>query len=275
MTVTLWEHMAGARQLDLSHPYRVGMPQSPNQPPYRMVIERRHGDMVRADGGSAANEMVVLGGHVGTHIDALAHVSQDGLLYGGVEASGITSHRGFARLGADDVPIVAGRAVLLDVTAVHDVHVLPAGYEITVDDLEQARDRAGVELLAGDVALLGTGWSRHWSDVGVFTGLRDGVPGPGIEAARWLAARRPRIVGSESIAFEQIKAGQGHGLLPVHRIMLVENGINIMETMNLTGLIAAGATEFAIVLAGLRFAGATGSPVRPVALLPGSAAASS
>lgn len=275
MTVTLWEHLAGARQLDLSHPYRVGMPQSPNHLPYRMVIERRHGDMVRSDGGSAANEMVVLGGHVGNHIDALAHVSQDGLLYGGVEATGITSYRGFERLGADDVPIVAGRAVLLDVTAVHQVHVLPAGYEITVDDLEQARGRAGVELLAGDVALLGTGWSRHWSDVGVFTGQRDGVPGPGVEAARWLAARRPRIVGSESIAFEQTKAGQGHALLPVHRIMLVENGINIMETMNLTGLIAAGATEFAVVLAGLRFAGATGSPVRPVALLPGSAAASS
>ena len=33
----------------------------------------------------------------------------------------------------------AGRAVLLDITSVHQTQVLPAGYEITVDDLEAAQ----------------------------------------------------------------------------------------------------------------------------------------
>ena len=51
--------LADSRTVDLSHTYEVGMPQSPNHPPYRMLLERRHGDMVRADGGSAANELIV------------------------------------------------------------------------------------------------------------------------------------------------------------------------------------------------------------------------
>ena len=61
------------------------MPVSPNHPAFEMAMIRRHGDVVRPDGGSAANEMIVLGGHVGTHIDAVGHVSHDGLLHGGVK----------------------------------------------------------------------------------------------------------------------------------------------------------------------------------------------
>jgi kynurenine formamidase len=264
----LWEQLAAARQLDLSHPYRVGMPQSPNHPPYRMVIERRHGDMVRVDGGSAANELLVLGGHVGTHIDALAHVSQDGRVYGGIEASSIQSHKGFSRLGVDDFPPFAGRGVLLDVSAVHGVECLPAGYEITPDDLTTAQQRADVELRPDDVILIGTGWSRNWSQPQTFIGSELGVPGPGRPAGLWLAEHRPRIVGSESIAFEVIPAGKGHAELPVHGLLLVQRGIHIMETMNLTELIELGSAEFGLVLAGLNFAGATGSPVRPLAFLP-------
>jgi kynurenine formamidase len=64
----------GVRIFDLGRPMEVGMPQSPNHPQFRIALARRHGDSVRADGGSAANELIVTGGHVGTHIDALSHV---------------------------------------------------------------------------------------------------------------------------------------------------------------------------------------------------------
>src|SRR5664279_1988291 len=77
---------AGATFYDLAQQYRVGMPQSPNHPQFSHSLPRRHGDMVRSDGGSAANDLLVMGTHVGTHIDALAHVSHDGLLHGGMDA---------------------------------------------------------------------------------------------------------------------------------------------------------------------------------------------
>lgn len=76
----------GLRTVDLGRQLRVGMPQSPNHPQFWHTLPRRHGDMVRADGGSAANDMITTGTHVGTHIDALAHVSQDGKLHGGADA---------------------------------------------------------------------------------------------------------------------------------------------------------------------------------------------
>lgn len=264
----LWDLAAEARAFDLAHPYRTGMPQSPNHPPFRMVMERRHGDMVREDGGSAANEFLTLGGHVGTHVDALAHVSQDGLLHGGIRATDVQSHKGFSRLGADEFRPFVGRGVLLDVAGAHGVPVLPAGYEITVADLQSAQERADVAIRPGDAVLIGSGWSRRWAETAAFVGQTDGVPGPGEQAGEWLAARQPRVVGAESIAFEHIPAGKGHARLPVHRLMLVEHGINIVETMNLAELTDSGSVEFLLVLAGLNLAGATGSPVRPLALVP-------
>ena len=64
----------GVQVLDLGRPMFVGMPQSPNHPAFSHTLTRRHGDYVRADGGSASNDLIVTGTHVGTHIDALAHV---------------------------------------------------------------------------------------------------------------------------------------------------------------------------------------------------------
>jgi kynurenine formamidase len=257
-----------SRVIDLSHAYEVGMPQSSNHPPFRMTLERRHGDMIRPDGGSAANELLVLGGHVGTHIDALVHVSQDGRLFGGltpVEAG--QRERGFARLGIDEFAPYVGRGVLLDVAATLSVACLPPGYEVTATDLRAAQERANVAISPGDVVLIGTGWATHWKDPAIFGGQASGAPGPGIDAARWLASLAPRAVGAETIAFEQIPASRGHSLLPVHRIMLVEHGINIVEAMDLTELRQVGVAEFVLVLNPLKIKGATGAPVRPLAIV--------
>ncbi|WP_031169006.1 cyclase family protein [Streptosporangium roseum] len=260
-----WEALSGARVIDLAQPMRTGMPQSPNHPPFRMVLERRHGDLIREDGGSAANEIIVTGGHVGTHVDALAHVSQDGFLYGGLASETVQSHQGFSALGIDAFSPYLGRVVLLDVAAVHGVATLPAGYEITPRDLDQAA--AGLHFEPDEAILIGTGWSRHWPNPAVFTGQSGGAPGPGEAAARWLAERRPRLVGGETIAFEHIAPARGHAALPVHRVLLMEEGINIVETMRLHEVLDTAAREFLLVVNPLPLVGATGAPVRPLAVL--------
>lgn len=261
------QRIAEARVVDLAHPLERGMPVSPNHPAFEIAMMRRHGDVVRPDGGSAANEMITLGGHVGTHIDALGHVSQDGLLHGGVKASGVQTNRGLAVLGIDTVEPIVGRGVLLDVAALHGVGCLPPAYEVTVDDLEAAEQEGGVEVREGDSVLIRTGWARHWAEPDVFRGQVYGAPGPGADAGRWLAERRVRLVGGETIAFEVIRPGAGHATLPVHRLLLVEAGIHIIETMNLAGLAGAGSAEFVLVVAPLKIVGGTGSPVRPLALV--------
>jgi kynurenine formamidase len=258
----------GVRLIELGQPYFTGMPCSPNHPGFRMALIRRHGDMVRPDGGSASNEIIVTGGHVGTHVDALAHVSHDGLMYGGVDAAAAQTGGRFGQLGAEHTPALLTRGVLLDVAAAKGVDVLPAGYGVTPQDLADAADRAGVRPGQGDVALVRTGWARHFDDATTYLGQADGVPGPTTEAGQWLADAGVVATGADTTAYEQIPAGAGHRILPVHRILLVESGIHIIEHLNLEDASAAGLTEFTFVMAPLRIVGGTGSPVRPFAAVP-------
>jgi kynurenine formamidase len=244
------------------------MPVSPNHPGFKMALMRRHGDMVRADGGSAANEMIMIGGHTGTHVDALCHVSHQGRLFGGQDAYEAQRGGRFSALGVEQIPIVVGRGVLLDVAGLHGVDVLPPAHPITAGELEAAASRQGVDVRAGDAVLVRSGWALHWSDPERFLGHRDGVPGPDESAAEWLAGHRVRVTGAETIAYECIPAGQGDAFLPVHRLLLVEHGIHIIEGLNLTELAREAVFEFLFVLTPLKIVGATGSPVRPVAVVP-------
>ncbi|MEU8638977.1 cyclase family protein [Amycolatopsis sp. NPDC048633] len=255
----------GVRLIELGQPFFTDMPCSPNHPGFRMTLIRRHGDMRRPDGGSAANEIIVTGGHVGTHIDALSHVSHDGKLHGDVDAAEAQQGGVFRTHGAENLPGLLRRAVLLDVAAVHDVPTLEPGYGVTADDLDAAAKRAGTEPGAGDVALIRTGWARNFDNPTTYMGKETGVPGATTSAAEWLAARGVVATGADTTAYEQIPAGAGHAVLPVHRILLVESGIFIMEHLNLEAVAVEGVHEFAFVLAPLRIVGGTGSPVRPLA----------
>ncbi|MGH3315569.1 MAG: cyclase family protein [Nocardioidaceae bacterium] len=256
---------AGVRLVELGHPHFTGMPCSPNHPGFRMSLIRRHGDMVRPDGGSAANEMIVTGGHVGTHVDALSHVSHDGRLHGDVDAAEAQRGGRFSELGAENTPAMLTRGVLLDVAAVHGVDVLPAGYGVSTDDLRAAADKAGVEVGQGDVALVRTGWARLFDDPETYLGQAEGVPGPTPEAAEWLVESGVVATGADTTAYEQVKPGAGHSVLPVHRVLLVEAGVHIIEHLNLEQAAAEGLTQFVFMMAPLRIVGGTGSPVRPVA----------
>ncbi|MGI9667228.1 MAG: cyclase family protein [Acidimicrobiia bacterium] len=256
-----------ATVIDLAHPLERGIPVSPNHPGFEIAMMRRHGDMVRSDGGSAANEMFTLGGHVGTHIDALGHVSQDGRLYGGGDAAAASTNRGLSELGADTIPMIVTRGVMLDIAGVHGVETLDPGYEITVDDLNSAEELAGTSVQSGDAVLLRTGWSSHWDNTDTFRGQTGGAPGPGEPAAEWLLARDIMLAGGETIAFEVIRPGAGHATLPVHRRFLVDTGTYIVEVLNLDALAAAKAYVSLFILTPLKIVGGTGSPSRPIALV--------
>ncbi|WP_372734290.1 cyclase family protein [Nocardioides sp.] len=270
VSVALMDALTGGLEIhDLGRPLTVGMPQSPNHPAYWHALPRRHGDMVRADGGSAANDIITMGTHVGTHIDALSHVSQDGKLFGGLDAADALEGGRYLQLGAHTIEPMVRRGVLLDVPAMRGVQRLEAGEEITVADLEATLARQGTEIRPGDVVLVRSGWGQHFDsgDGDTFRGLTTGVPGVGEAGASWLAAQGIHATGADTIAYERLQPGAGHGLLPAHRVLLVESGIYIIETMDLEGIAAAGVHEFLFILSPLKLVGATGSPVRPLAVV--------
>lgn len=260
---------AGLEIYDLGRPLTIGMPQSPNHPPYWHTLPRRHGDHVRADGASAANDMITMGTHVGTHIDALAHVSQDGQLYGGCDmvAAGVGGR--YEELGAHTIAPIIRRGVLLDIPATLGLPDLAGGYEITPADLDATVERQSTRVGEGDVVLVRSGWGRKFADPDprAYVGHDSGVPGVSEAGASWLAERRVHAAGADTIAFERLAPGEGHATLPGHRVLLVENGIYIIEALDLEATAAAGVHEFLFVLSPLALYGATGSPVRPLAVV--------
>jgi len=258
---------AGIRTYDLSVPMETGMPQSPNHPQYRLAMPRRHGDVIRADGGSAANDLLVTGTHVGTHVDALGHVSHCGELHGGANAEEAQRGGRLSTHGVDSIEPMVTRGILLDVAAALGVESCEPGQEITIEDLDRTVEAQGTEPGPGDVILIRSGWGRRWGLDADYTGHTDGVPGVSEAGARWLAERGPVAVGADTIAFECLKPGAGHALLPAHRVLLVDAGINIIETLALEELAADAVMEFLFVMAPLHLVGATGSPVRPLAIV--------
>lgn len=257
---------------DLARPLYQGMSCSPNHPGFRLTLQRRHGDYLRSDGTSGSSELVVMGGHVGTHMDAFCHASKDGLLFGGVDAFDAQRGGRFSAHGIDTVPPLKGRGVLLDVAAAKGVDILPAGYGVTAADLEETAASQGTAVAGAKFVLVRTGWGLHFDTPAKFLGQGTGVPGITEDAAYWLADYDVLVVGGDTIALEQVPAdsGTGHRLMPVHRVLLVERGIHIIEVMDLDGLAVAHAYDFELLVAPLKFRGGTGAPVRPVAWIPAS-----
>jgi 2-methylcitrate dehydratase PrpD/kynurenine formamidase len=192
----LWEILEACRIYDLAQSLETSMPVSPNHPGFKMALIRRHGDMERADGSSASNEMMLLGGHTGTHIDALCHVSHRGQLFGGIEAAKAQKGGRFSELGVETIPPVLCRGVLLDIPRLKGVEVLSPEEPITAIDLQAAAQRQQIEIRPGDAVLVRSGWPEFWQDREVFLGARDGAPGPNAEAAKWLAEQQISLTGA-------------------------------------------------------------------------------
>lgn len=254
----------GIESIDLAQPLEIGMPVSPTHPAFQFALRQRHGDVPRTDGITGSHEMIVLGGHVGTHMDALCHVAVDGHMFGGTPVADALEGGRYRVHGIDQVPPLVRRGVLFDVPAARGVDCLGPGEAVGLADL---RGHGAVAPGPGDVVLIRTGWARYWSDSSTYLGDARGVPGLGLDAAVWLAERGVAAVGADTVALEHIPGGAGPPSLPVHRLLLAERGINLIEVMNLEALAARGVTEFLFVGAPLNVRGATGAPIRPLALI--------
>ena len=264
---SLLQLVEAAKAYDLGQPMEPGMPVSPNHPGFHMALVHRHGDMVLPDDISGATEILVMGGHVGTHIDALAHISHQGKLYGGLDAYEAQVGGRFQELGIDQAGVILCRGILLDVAKLHGVPVLASGTGIGAGDLRRAAHQAGVKPRRGDAILVRSGWAANWGDPTKYVGHESGVPGVDASGAELIARWGARVTGLDSMAYEQIPPQPGSPRLTVHRILLVEHGIYILENLNLDHLAEDQVYEFLFVASPLKLVGATGSPVRPIAVV--------
>jgi kynurenine formamidase len=259
---------------DLSHVIEMGAPRiAPTQTPYVMQagptsrgsIRRRRKMGATNDAGSNL-ERIELTTHVGTHIDALGHFTSGDRMHGGYSAEATVDDFGLLNLGIEHCPPMVTRGICLDVSGLDGGDHLAAGRAVTTGDLEAALRRAGLAVEAGDVVCLRTGWGRYFMvDNERYVA---GEPGIDLEAARWLAARDVVAIGADTMALEVLPGTrQPEVLMPVHQFLLAEAGVYIIENLALDGVLAAGATSFCFMLSAVKFKGATGSPVRPLAIV--------
>ena len=232
----------------------------------RFEVHTKRTSMNTGSNRRGSNEEIVVGeiGQVGTQFDAFPHQTIGSSLYNCLPLEENATRSGFTKLGVENVGALMTRGVLIDVAALKGVEMLPDTYEITVADLQQALERQKQALQPGDAIVIHTGWSRLWGkDNARYVKTN---PGIGVAAAEWLAKQDPMLVGADNWSVEVGPNPDPAVNLPIHQIMLVVNGIHLLENMRLGELAAARVHEFALVLQPLKIQGGTGSTVAPIAI---------
>jgi kynurenine formamidase len=153
---------------------------------------------------------------------------------------------------------------LIDVAALKGVDMLTDNYEITVQDLQQALASQNVTLQPGDAVIIHTGHGKLWGKDN--PRYSRGNPGIGIAAAEWLVRQNPMLLGADTAPVEVNPNPDAQLSLPIHQMMLVVNGIHLLENLKLDELAAKRVYEFAFVVEPLKIQGATGSSVAPIAI---------
>ncbi len=256
--------LGGGKIYDLSHPFHGGMPQYAFLPPFVFTQASQHGNKIFEGNITTASELMSLTCHIGTHIDALGHVAKEGKLFGGIDASKVQGgFEGLKALGMETVPPIIKIGILIDIATSKGVEVLPGGYAINERDLQQAVAAERVEILQDCLVFIRTGWATYWDNPGKYCDLREGIPGPDLNAAKWLAEYRIFGTGTDTGMYE-VQSGKPSVL--VHGLLLAEKGIYILENLNLEDLARDKTYTFTTIILSLKIRGATGCPVRPIAI---------
>ncbi len=248
--------------------YYEGMPVPGPMVPYTLTPRLRHGDLSNIAPASAAAEAITMAAHTGTHIDALCHIGeyQDGQvrLFAGKEQSVAAQEnvtfQGQSHLSIAEMPPIVTRGVLLDVAGYKQIDVLPDAYAITAEDIQGTLAAQGTLIKPGTAALVRTGFYKHLRDGNLV--YRDAIAGLGLEAAQLLHRQGMMLAGADNMTVEAFPP-YGH---PVHRYLLVHNGVTHLENLYLDELAARKVYEFLLIVTPLRLHGSTGSWVHPIAI---------
>ena len=243
------------------------LPIPPHRPGLMHFMGRDGGDYAagakRPGGFQFAEDTVIFPVHLGTHVDALCHAWCDDHLYNGFPGNSVRSTTRALRCGVEKMPPLVTRGVLLDIVRLRGAPA-PSGDTVGLEELQAASAQAGVTIREGDAVLIRTGWLE--SQAGAAPPDFNREPGIDVAGALWLAESGVAVVGADNFAVEAIPFPPGTAF-PVHQRLIRDYGIPLMEGLVLKPLGEAGAGAFLFAAMPLPIAGATGSPVAPVAIL--------
>jgi len=195
-------------------------------------------------------QLLVMPEHVGSHVDAPAHV-----------------HESLMHRTIDTFPVDAllrpGRKV--SATSLD----LQPGEQLTLGDFARLADEQGVQVHPGDIVLVEFGWDKHKdrSDGGTpaaASGSWWGGNAPGFaeDLCQWLAAAGPAAVGTDTAACDiavkdgRILSAYGHDTYFLPKDILILEGLRGLDRVP---------GEFFFMALPLRIQSGSGSPIRAVA----------
>jgi kynurenine formamidase len=200
---------------------------------------------------------------VGSQIDGLGHIGVEHVYYNGHKLAEFADPSGLKKLGAEKIPPIVARGVLLDMAAHFGTDIVKEGTAFNTKEIEEVAKKQGVEIRQGDVVLFHTGW------IGLI-GKDDkrynaGEPGLGVDGAKYLASKGVVAVGADTWGLEAVPF-ETKNIFEVHQVLLPMNGTYILENMNTGPLAADKAYEFLFVLGVPRITGAVQGIINPIAI---------
>jgi len=150
----------------------------------------------------------------------------------------------------------------------------PGAQGTQMDALGHFAGRVGRGSLPGDVLYIYTGWGDHWNGPSYYAM----GPGLGYDAARMLGEKGVALVALDNPFTDPANDGQLAGQagppegtpegLPfvIHHHNLTQSGVHNIQNANLAEMAADQVWESCTIILPLRSVGASGSPVRPIAI---------
>ncbi len=240
-----------ARILDLTQPLSETTPVLVLPEPFANTPHLSRRQLSRFDdaGPAWAWDVLELGEHTGTHLDAPIHwlTGRDG----------------------EDVASISPSRLVGPVRVIDRTEQVAAdpGYLLTAADLdEHEREHGPIE--PGSWIFFRTGWGVRAQDEAAFLNAGEHgpvTPGPDVSGARWLADH-PNVVGFgvETVGIDAGAAGGFDPAFPVHNFLLGAGRYGVTQLANLEALPVTGAL---LVVAPLKLVGGTGSPARVLAFV--------
>jgi kynurenine formamidase len=191
--------------------------------------------------------------HVGTHLDGLGHIGIKDCYYNQTPMGKYVTQNYLKKLGIENIKTFATRGVVLDVVRVFreagklkknpacKTDCLDGGTVVTEADLQAALKLYGVTLREGDAVFIHTGWGDLFSQFPAQNATYNATePGISKSAGAWLADQKVVLVAADTWAVEVEPSEDKDEAFPVHKHLLADSGIHIVENAR-TDLIAAEA----------------------------------
>ncbi|MCL4332034.1 MAG: cyclase family protein [Candidatus Thermoplasmatota archaeon] len=204
--------------------------------------------------------------HSGTHLDSLNHISRGGRFYNGVDAIGGNGPKGTIRLGIESTPAIVTRGILFNGCKARGVDLIESG-PIEAKEVDNYFRDMNINVEPGDALLIYTGVSRLWDQKERFMEFYNRCSGIGMDLAKWIVKNRISVAGVDTPSSEVIPSEIPGHILPVHQYLLADNGVRLIDNMDLADVSASSLREFMFVCSPIPIRGATASPVSPLALI--------